>query len=179
MPHAAPRGATPPPTVPAGGGTLAKRERRMSDALFLMPQGKCRSSGAISDPQAEAAFQAFGRAVFADGVLPAKMKQIIAVAVAHVTQCPYCIRGHTMAALRAGAHAQGADGGDLGGLRDARRREPMPTRPWRSPRWTRRRAHQKPAAPQHEPGANPAGPTIRRSAEAGSGCWWTGSGRAG
>jgi AhpD family alkylhydroperoxidase len=31
------------------------------------------------------------------------MKQIIAVAVAHVTQCPYCIRGHTKAALRAGA----------------------------------------------------------------------------
>jgi AhpD family alkylhydroperoxidase len=25
------------------------------------------------------------------------------VAVAHVTQCPYCIEGHTKAALRAGA----------------------------------------------------------------------------
>jgi len=35
--------------------------------------------------------------------LPAKVKQIIAVAVAHVTQCPYCIRGHTIAASRAGA----------------------------------------------------------------------------
>ena len=33
----------------------------------------------------------------------AKVKQIIAVAVAHVTQCPYCINGHTKAALRAGA----------------------------------------------------------------------------
>jgi AhpD family alkylhydroperoxidase len=31
------------------------------------------------------------------------VKQIIAVAVAHVTQCPYCIQGHTKAALRAGA----------------------------------------------------------------------------
>ena len=30
-------------------------------------------------------------------------KQIIAVAVAHVTQCPYCIQGHTKAAIRAGA----------------------------------------------------------------------------
>ncbi|MGH7017642.1 MAG: carboxymuconolactone decarboxylase family protein, partial [Caulobacteraceae bacterium] len=30
-------------------------------------------------------------------------KQTIAVAVAHVTQCPYCIKGHTKAALRAGA----------------------------------------------------------------------------
>jgi AhpD family alkylhydroperoxidase len=35
--------------------------------------------------------------------LPAKFKQIIAVAVAHTTQCPYCIKGHTKAALRAGA----------------------------------------------------------------------------
>jgi AhpD family alkylhydroperoxidase len=41
--------------------------------------------------------------VFADGVVPAKTKQLIAVAVAHVTQCPYCIRGHTKAALRHGA----------------------------------------------------------------------------
>jgi AhpD family alkylhydroperoxidase len=35
--------------------------------------------------------------------LPAKTKQVIAVAVAHVTQCPYCIKGHTKAALRHGA----------------------------------------------------------------------------
>jgi AhpD family alkylhydroperoxidase len=54
-------------------------------------------------PAQQAAFEAFGKAVFADGALPAKMKQIIAVAVAHVTQCPYCIKGHTKAALRAGA----------------------------------------------------------------------------
>ena len=37
------------------------------------------------------------------GRLPAKTKQVIAVAVAHVTQCPYCIKGHTKAALRHGA----------------------------------------------------------------------------
>lgn len=54
-------------------------------------------------PNQQAAFDAFGKAVFADGALPAKLKQIIAVAVAHVTQCPYCIEGHTRAALRAGA----------------------------------------------------------------------------
>ncbi len=57
-------------------------------------------------PDAEAAFHAFGKAVFADGALPAKIKQIIAVAVAHATQCPYCIRGHTKAALRDGASKQ-------------------------------------------------------------------------
>src|SRR5262249_5525475 len=51
----------------------------------------------------QAAFDAFSKAVLADGVLSAKVKQIIAVAVAHVTQWPYCINGHTKAALRAGA----------------------------------------------------------------------------
>ncbi|WOH53281.1 carboxymuconolactone decarboxylase family protein [Bradyrhizobium sp. sBnM-33] len=54
-------------------------------------------------PNIETAFQAFSKTVFADGALPAKTKQIIAVAVAHVTQCPYCIKGHTEAALRHGA----------------------------------------------------------------------------
>jgi AhpD family alkylhydroperoxidase len=44
--------------------------------------------------------------VFADGALPGKTKQLIAVAVAHVTQCPYCIRGHTQSALKAGATEQ-------------------------------------------------------------------------
>ena len=57
-------------------------------------------------PGVQAAFEAFGREVFADGALPAKTKQLIAVAVAHVTQCPYCIQGHTRAAQRAGASAE-------------------------------------------------------------------------
>jgi AhpD family alkylhydroperoxidase len=54
-------------------------------------------------PDQQAAFDAFGKAVFAEGALSAKMKQIIAVAVAHVTQCPYCIKGHTKLARRTGA----------------------------------------------------------------------------
>ncbi len=52
------------------------------------------------------AFHNFSRAVFADGALPAVTKQLIAVAVAHTTQCPYCIKGHTKGALRAGATEQ-------------------------------------------------------------------------
>jgi alkylhydroperoxidase/carboxymuconolactone decarboxylase family protein YurZ len=40
-------------------------------------------------PNQQAAFEAFGKAVFADGALWSKMKRIVAVAVAHVTQCPY------------------------------------------------------------------------------------------
>ncbi|HEX6963854.1 MAG TPA: carboxymuconolactone decarboxylase family protein [Lacipirellula sp.] len=56
----------------------------------------------VAPKQAEA-FKAFTQAVFAEGVLSAKTKQLIAVAVAHVTQCPYCIQGHTRSAQKAGA----------------------------------------------------------------------------
>lgn len=54
-------------------------------------------------PETHAAFEAFSKAVFSAGALDEKTKQLIAVAVAHVTQCPYCIRGHTKVALRKGA----------------------------------------------------------------------------
>jgi AhpD family alkylhydroperoxidase len=54
-------------------------------------------------PKPDEAFKAFSQSVFADGALPGKAKQLIAVAVAHVTQCPYCIRSHTKAAIRQGA----------------------------------------------------------------------------
>ncbi|EIM93801.1 alkylhydroperoxidase [Paraburkholderia hospita] len=57
-------------------------------------------------PEPLAAFKAFSASVFADGALSERTKQLIAVAVAHVTQCPYCIRGHTAAALKSGATAQ-------------------------------------------------------------------------
>jgi AhpD family alkylhydroperoxidase len=57
-------------------------------------------------PGPAAAFRAFSQQVFADGALDAKTKQLIAVAAAHVTQCPYCIRSHTGDAMRDGATAE-------------------------------------------------------------------------
>ncbi len=57
-------------------------------------------------PAIHDAFTAFSEQVFSEGALPAKTKQLIAVAVAHITQCPYCIRGHTKAALQHGATAE-------------------------------------------------------------------------
>jgi AhpD family alkylhydroperoxidase len=57
-------------------------------------------------PETKSAFLAFSQQVFAPGALSTKTKQIIAVAVAHVTQCPYCIKGHTQAALHHGASRQ-------------------------------------------------------------------------
>ena len=57
-------------------------------------------------PEIHDAFQAFSRQTFAEGALPEKTKQLIAVAVAHVTQCLYCIRGHARLAQRKGASEQ-------------------------------------------------------------------------
>ena len=57
-------------------------------------------------PEIHEAFQTFSRAVFSSGALPEKTKELIAVAVAHVTQCPYCIAGHTRLARRKGASDQ-------------------------------------------------------------------------
>lgn len=51
-------------------------------------------------------FRAFSHQVFSDGALPSKTKELIAVAVAHVTQCPYCIRSHTKRARQKGVSEQ-------------------------------------------------------------------------
>ena len=40
-------------------------------------------------------FGAFNSKVFEDGALSKKQKELIAVAAAHITRCPYCIAGHT------------------------------------------------------------------------------------
>ncbi|HWK28767.1 MAG TPA: carboxymuconolactone decarboxylase family protein [Solirubrobacter sp.] len=75
----------------------------MSDGLYPPATAELARHRAELAPGIHDAFQAFSREVFADGALDQKTKQLIAVAVAHVTQCPYCIRGHTRAALRKGA----------------------------------------------------------------------------
>lgn len=54
-------------------------------------------------PEIMEAWNNFSKTVFKEGALSEKTKQLIAVAVAHVTQCPYCIRSHTKMALRKGA----------------------------------------------------------------------------
>jgi AhpD family alkylhydroperoxidase len=78
----------------------------MAESLYPSPTREISLKRHELAPEAETAFQAFSRAVFAEGALPARTKQIIAVAVAHVTQCPYCIKGHTKAALRHGVSEQ-------------------------------------------------------------------------
>jgi AhpD family alkylhydroperoxidase len=53
------------------------------------------------------AFRNFNNEIFEkESSLPRKMKELIAIGVAHTTQCPYCIEGHVRAAKKAGASDQ-------------------------------------------------------------------------
>ena len=75
----------------------------MSDAMYPKATPEMSTRRKELAPEVHDAFTAFSKAVFADGALPGRTKQLIAVAVAHVTQCPYCIDGHTKLSARAGA----------------------------------------------------------------------------
>jgi AhpD family alkylhydroperoxidase len=75
------------PIYPAPSATLSRKRQELA-------------------PGIQRAFRDFSRQVFTAGALDAKTKQLIAVAVAHVTQCPYCIQGHTKGARHEGASEQ-------------------------------------------------------------------------
>ena len=77
-------GTPPQPIYPEATRAMAEQRQRLA-------------------PEPAKTFRAFSQSVFASGALPARTKQLIAVAVAHVTQCPYCIRSHTRTALQQGA----------------------------------------------------------------------------
>ena len=54
-------------------------------------------------PEAYSAFLEFDRKAFQDGALPARTKELIALGVAQITQCPWCIDAHAGRARKAGA----------------------------------------------------------------------------
>lgn len=54
-------------------------------------------------PAAMEAFGAFDKAALADGAIPQKYKELIALGVALTTQCPYCLEIHKNNAIKAGA----------------------------------------------------------------------------
>ena len=57
-------------------------------------------------PEGWKGFMAFDQAAFKDGAIPLKYKELMAVAVALTTQCPYCIEIHSKKARKAGATEQ-------------------------------------------------------------------------
>jgi AhpD family alkylhydroperoxidase len=74
-----------------------------SDQLYPESSRENVQKRAALAPEISEAFVGFSKAVYKEGALSEKTKQLIAVAVAHVTQCPYCIRSHTRLAMRKGA----------------------------------------------------------------------------
>jgi AhpD family alkylhydroperoxidase len=54
-------------------------------------------------PEAMRAFVAFDKAALAGGAIPRKYKELMALAVALTTQCPYCIELHSNKARETGA----------------------------------------------------------------------------
>src|SRR5262249_48826472 len=63
---------------------------------------KLKNMGELA-PEPWKAFVAFDEATFKDGVIPLKYKELMAVAGALATQCPYCIEIHAKRAKKAGA----------------------------------------------------------------------------
>jgi 4-carboxymuconolactone decarboxylase len=64
--------------------------------------GKFASIAEGNGPLADKFF-AYYEAVFADGALSAREKALIALAVAHAVQCPYCIDAYSQESLKTGA----------------------------------------------------------------------------
>ncbi len=54
-------------------------------------------------PEAYRAWLEFDGKAFAAGALPVKTKELIALGIAHITQCPWCIDAHTKKAAKAGS----------------------------------------------------------------------------
>jgi AhpD family alkylhydroperoxidase len=54
-------------------------------------------------PEATKAFWAFDKAAWAEGAVPKKYKELMAIAVALTIQCPYCIELHVGRARESGA----------------------------------------------------------------------------
>lgn len=57
-------------------------------------------------PDLMEALDSLQKKVFTEGALSVKMKELMAVACAHVTRCPFCIEHHTKLAKEAGATEQ-------------------------------------------------------------------------
>ena len=58
------------------------------------------------NPELWEKFQSYYSAVFTEGALTEREKALIALAVAHSVQCPYCIDAYTQACLEKGSNIE-------------------------------------------------------------------------
>jgi len=73
-----------------------------NDKLYPEATAAINHQRAELSPENIDAWRNFSKTVFKAGKLSEQTKQLIAIAVAHVTQCPYCIRSHTRQAIKKG-----------------------------------------------------------------------------
>jgi len=74
----------------------------MSDEYYYRKQRRPENLK-FFDKETLDAFGKFNSLVMKEGKLPKKVKELIAVACAYNTRCPWCIEGHVKAALREGS----------------------------------------------------------------------------
>lgn len=75
----------------------------MTDYYYDVEGGKRLVNLRQAAPELYQAYRDFSQKAYAPGALSAKQKELIALACAHITQCPYCIDGHARRAREAGA----------------------------------------------------------------------------
>ena len=80
-------------------------------------------------PEAFKGFVAFDEAAFKDGAIPLKYKELMAVAVALTTQCPYCIEIHSKKGKEGGLDRAGTGRDNAGRGSAAGRRCDHPRHP--------------------------------------------------
>src|SRR3984893_9533041 len=66
----------------------------MGDFYGVKDSGKQYKKLREMAPDAMKSFLEFDKAVFKDGAIPSKTKELLAITAAHVTQCPWCIEAH-------------------------------------------------------------------------------------
>ena len=74
----------------------------MSDTYYKPEDLKKFSAIAEFEPKLAEKFFAYYNSVFEEGALSAREKSLIALAVAHAVQCPYCIDAYTTDSLEKG-----------------------------------------------------------------------------
>jgi len=78
----------------------------MADSFYQktsLKQLRRLKAGSPNAGETVAAMNTFMAKAVADGALPTKTKELIAIAVGHATKCPYCIDHHVKSAKKAGA----------------------------------------------------------------------------
>ena len=76
----------------------------MSEYFYALDARKHYPALREAQPEMFQALVNFNAQIFEkESALPRKVKELIAIAVAHTTQCPYCIETHVKAAKKAGA----------------------------------------------------------------------------